>query len=130
MREVQEALSVTGIPTYALKWRVTAEHPEPPDPYLVYTTRMYESEHWDDTPIRYTVFVYLNMWTKQDPTDLAAEVRAAMRNGGFVMEAESTTYDDSTDQTLVAWTWQLQKRTELSPYPEAEPEEEEPEVIK
>lgn len=114
MREVQEALSVTGIPTYALKWSATAEHPEPSDPYLVYTTRMYESEHWDDTPIRYNVFVYLNMWTKQDPTDFAASVRAAMREGGFAMESESTTFDDSTDQTLVAWTWQLQKLTELA----------------
>ncbi len=114
MKEVQQALALTGIPAYALAWRVTAQYPVPPPAYLVYTTHTYESEHWDDRPIRYTVLVYLNLWTKDDPTENIRIVRAAMRNAGFGLSDESISYDAETGQTLVAWTWQIQMETEVT----------------
>ena len=113
MQIVQDALKVTGIPTYALAWRVTAEYQTPPDCYLVYTTRLIESEHYDDKPQYYRVYVYLNMWTQGDPNDNILTVRAAMRDAGFALSDEAVTYDDATDQTLVSWTWEIAQETEL-----------------
>ena len=115
MREVQQALQNCGIPVYPNAWRATAEHKTPPATYMVYTTRLFESEHWDDTPIRYTVMVYLNLWTSLDPTDDVLTVRAAMRNAGFGMDEEDTSFDTVTEQTLVAWTWRIQLTTEVAP---------------
>lgn len=114
MKIVQDALAATGIPTYPLAWRVTDQYPVPPETYLVYTTRLYESQHSDDVPQRYTLYVYLNMWTKTDPESDKLKVRAAMRNADFGMDAESTTHDESTEQILVAWTWVLDMPTEVS----------------
>lgn len=113
MKEVQDALRATGIPAYALAWKSTSSAPVPPDTYLVYTTRTFESEHWDDILKSYTVNVYLNMWTKLDPTDNTLLVRSAMRTAGFEMSEESTSYEESTDMTLVAWTWTIQLPPEV-----------------
>lgn len=115
MKLVQDALTPTGIPVYALRWYVTDEHPTPPDAYLVYTTRIFESEHWDDTPISYTVSVYLNLWTDLDPAEAVLTVRAAMREAGFSLSTESETWHEETGQTLVTWTWQRTLPTELAP---------------
>ena len=38
-------------------------------------------------------------------TMLIRRVRAAMRGAGFAMREEGDSYNDDTDQTLVAWTW-------------------------
>ena len=115
MKTVQDALKTTGIPSYPLSWRVTGEYQEPPDSYLVYTTRVYESEHWDDRPVSYTLLVYLNLWTKVDPNDSIPKVRAAMRRAGFGMTEEDVSYDAATGLTLVAWTWEAQMETEVKP---------------
>ena len=115
MKEVQQALAATGIPAFALAWKSTASDPVPPDSYLVYTTRTYESEHWDDTLKSYTVNVYLNLWTKLDPTDSKLLVRKAMRAAGFEMAEEAVSYEDSTDMTLVAWTWSIELPPEVIP---------------
>ena len=112
MKEVQNALSSTNIPAFALAWRATAQHPQPPDQYIVYTTMTTESEHWDDTLCRYQIYVYLNLWSKDDPTNAALSVRTAMRAAGFALVEESDSYEESTDSYCIASTWLLRKEAE------------------
>lgn len=107
MKQVQDALSLIGIPTFAGAWKATAEHPSVPDEYLVYTTMTTEDEHWDDALRRYRIYIYLNLWTVLDPTETIQRVRAAMRSSDFAMQDETDSYNDDTRQTLVAWTWVL-----------------------
>ena len=113
MKIVQQALARTGIPAFPMAWRSTAQYPIPPDTYMVYTTRTYESEHWDDQPRKYTVLIYLNLWTKGDPNEHIPSIRAAMRAAGFSMSEEAVSCEDTTDMTLVAWTWEIQTETEV-----------------
>ena len=80
MKRVQDALKSTGIPAFAGAWKATAENPTAPEQYL-------------------------NLWCAGDPTDAIRRVRAAMREAGFAMREEGDSYNDDTDQTLVAWTW-------------------------
>ena len=108
MKQVKSALRPTGIPTFAGAWMPTDEQPKPPKQYLVYTTMTYESEHWDDAPRCFRVYVYLNLWSTTDPTVSVAAVRGAMRKAGFGMLEESHTYDPGAKQTLVSWTWVFQ----------------------
>ena len=105
MKAVQDALKPTGIPTYATAWKPTAAHKTAPDKYLVYTTMTTEDSHHDDNLQGYRVHVYLNLWTKGDPTPDIRKVRGAMRAAGFAMADEMDSYNDDTDQTLIAWTW-------------------------
>ena len=105
MKAVQDALKPTGIPAYATAWRKTAANPTAPDRYLVYTTMTTENSHHDDAVQGYRVHVYLNLWTKADPTNDIVKIRAAMRAAGFAMADEMDSYNDETGQTLVAWTW-------------------------
>ena len=112
MKQVQDALRPTGIPTFAGAWKATPEYQTTPSEYLVYTTMTTEGEHWDDTVRKYRVYVYLNLWTMIDPTATIRRVRAAMRQAGFAMEDETDSYNDDTRQTLVAWTWVLEMEAE------------------
>lgn len=107
MKEVQQALSPIGIPAFSGAWKPTVAHATAPDQYLVYTTMATEDEHWDDAPSRYLVYVYLNLWSKPDPTSAIHQVRLAMRQAGFQLVEESDSYNDDTGQTLIAWTWVL-----------------------
>ncbi|NLV85439.1 MAG: hypothetical protein GXY60_12820 [Spirochaetales bacterium] len=105
MKIVQDALRPTGIPAFAGAWRPTATQPTAPEQYLVYTTMTREDEHWDDAFQRYRVYVYLNLWSANDPTTAISTVRAAMRQAGFAMLEESDSYSAEARQALVAWTW-------------------------
>lgn len=105
MKRIQDALRPTGIPAYATAWKPTRTAEKAPDKYLVYTVMRTEDHHYDDAPVWYRLYVYLNLWTKGDPTADALRVRAAMREAGFAMQDETDSYNDETDQTLVAWTW-------------------------
>ena len=105
MKSVQDALKLTGIPAYATAWRKTAAHPTAPDKYLVYTVMTTERHHHDDAVQSYRVYIYLNLWTKGDPTADIQKVRDAMYAAGFGMSSELDSYNDETDQTLIAWTW-------------------------
>lgn len=105
MKAVQDALSGVGIPAYANAWRRTAASPTAPDKYMVYTTMRTEDFHADDVNRWYRVYVYLNFWTRGDPTNDVAAIRAAMYAAGFAMSEERETYEDDTDHTLVSWTW-------------------------
>ena len=105
MKAVQDALNPTGIPAYATAWKPTEANRTAPDKYLVYTTMTTEGSHHDDDLQGYRVHVYLNLWTKGDPTQDIRKVRSAMRAAGFAMADEMDSYNDDTDQTLIAWTW-------------------------
>ena len=105
MQAVQTALASTGIPVFANAWHKTAAAPTAPDTYAVYTTLTTEDEHWDDTHIRYKVYVYLNLWTKGDPTENIQRIRSAMRGAGFALSSERDSYEEDTDNTLISWTW-------------------------
>ena len=65
----------------------------------------------DDHVSSIKTFVYLNLWSDIDPTDMAAQIRSAMYAAGFAMVEESDkgynqpAYDTATRQFTVQWTW-------------------------
>ena len=105
MKIVQDALWPTGIPAFTGAWKSTAAQSTAPEQYLVYTTMTREDEHWDDEFRRYRVYVYLNLWSANDPTAAITSIRAAMRQAGFALLEESDSYNAAARQTLIAWTW-------------------------
>lgn len=115
MRQVQEALSGLGIPTYAGIWRPTKGQENPKDQYLVYSSTTTEEAYQDDQVAAYKTFVYLNLWSDIDPTDTALQVRKAMYSVGFSMLEESDkgynrpAYDAPTRQFTIQWTWCLRE---------------------
>ena len=113
MKRVQQALSGIGIPVFAGIWRATSSNPNAPDQYLVYSTTTREETHFDDRVIGTKTFVYLNLWSKGDPTAMAALVRKAMYTAGFGMIEETDrgynepAYSVGTRMYTVNWTWSL-----------------------
>ena len=81
--------------------------------YCVYSTTTVEAEHEDDHPSRYRTYVYLNLWSDVDPTEMRYLIREAMYAAGFGMVEESDkgynqpAYDTATRQYTVQWTWLL-----------------------
>ena len=65
----------------------------------------------DDHVTSFRTFVYLNLWSDTDPTDMADTIREAMYAYGFMMLEESDkgynqpAYDTATRQYTVQWTW-------------------------
>ena len=115
MKQVQQALAVIGIPVFVGTWRATPGQPTPPAQYLVYSTVTTEDFHHDDHVIAYKTFVYLNLWSTIDPTEVAALIRFAMDAAGFAMIEESDrsgsqpAYDAETRQFTIQWTWCLRE---------------------
>ena len=115
MRQVQLALSKLGVPVYAGIWKPTPGQHNPTEQYLVYSTTTTEDAHHDDRVVAYKTFVYLNLWSDNDPTDTALQVRKAMYAAGFSMVEESDkgynqpAYDTATRQFAVQWTWCLRE---------------------
>jgi len=115
MRQVQQALSGVDIPVFAGIWRPTPGHQNPPVQYAVYSTITTEDVHQDDKVTAYKTFVYLNLWSDTDPTDMAARIRSAMYAAGFAMIEESDkgynqpAYDSATRQYTIQWTWCLRE---------------------
>ena len=72
MKQVQEALKGIGIPVMAGVWRATSANQNPPVQYVVYSTTTTEASHQDDVTTSYRTFVYLNLWSDIDPTEMAA----------------------------------------------------------
>ena len=111
MRQVQEALANIGIPVMAGIWRTTMESQNPPLQYVVYSSTTTEAEHYDDHARALRTYVYLNLWSDIDPTDMAEAIRQAMFSYGFGMLEESDkgynhpAYDPSTKTYTVQWTW-------------------------
>ena len=121
MKRVQQALSSLGIPVFAGIWRATTSNPNAPEQYLVYSTTTKEETHFDDQVIATRTFVYLNLWSDIDPTEMANRIRQAMYAAGFSIVEESDRgynqpeYDTATRQYAVQWTWCL--RTEVPHVP-------------
>ncbi|MDL2205780.1 hypothetical protein LJC33_02575 [Eubacteriales bacterium OttesenSCG-928-N13] len=115
MKQVQAALKDIGIPVIAGIWRSTSATPNPPEQYVVYSTTMAEASHHDDHVTSFRTFVYLNLWSDGDPTDMAMRIRDAMYAAGFSMIEESDkgynqpAYDHATLQFTVQWTWCLRE---------------------
>ena len=111
MKQVQQALSGLDIPVYAGIWRPTASGQNPPAQYAVYATTTTEDVHLDDTVVSLKTFVYLNLWSDIDPTDMANRIRQAMYDADFWMLEESDkgynqpAYDPATRTYTVQWTW-------------------------
>ena len=113
MKQVQEALKDIGIPVYAGIWRQDSAQLYAPVQYCVYSTTTTEASHEDDHPSRYRTYVYLNLWSDIDPTEMRYAIREAMYAAGFGMVEESDkgynqpAYDTATKQYTVQWTWCL-----------------------
>ena len=111
MKEVQEALYDIGIPVYAGIWRATSENQNPPIQYCVYSTTTTEDSHSDDLVRSYRTYVYLNLWSDIDPSEMKEIIREAMYRYGFAILEESDkgynhpAYDTATRQYTVQWTW-------------------------
>ncbi len=113
MRQVQQALQGLGIPVYAGVWRASGADQNPPAQYVVYSTTTAEAAHEDDRPSLYRTYVYLNLWSETDPTEMRYAIREAMYAAGFGMVEESDkgynqpAYDTATRSYTVQWTWCL-----------------------
>ena len=111
MRQVQEALKGIGIPVIAGIWRATSSNQNPPVQYVVYSSATTETAFQDDHPVGYRTYVYLNLWSDIDPTEMANRIRQAMYDADFWMLEESDkgynqpAYDPSTRTYTVQWTW-------------------------
>ena len=89
MRQVQEALRDIGIPVFAGVWRATSPDQNPPVQYVVYSSTTTESSHQDDHVTSFRSYIYMNLWSDVDPTDMADVIREAMYNYGFSILEES-----------------------------------------
>ena len=111
MKQVQEALKGIGIPVIAGIWRATSSNQNPPVQYVVYSSTTTETAFQDDRPVGYRTYVYLNLWSDIDPTEMANRIRQAMYDADFWMLEESDkgynqpAYDPSTRTYTVQWTW-------------------------
>jgi hypothetical protein len=111
MRQVQHALRRLGIPVFAGIWQPTPGNQHPPAQYAVYSATTAEVAPQDDRAAAYRTFVYLNLWSDIDPTDMARRIRAAMSDAGFAMIEETDkgynepAYESATRQYTVQWTW-------------------------
>ena len=110
-RQVQEALKNIGIPVIAGIWRATSENQNPPLQYVVYSSTTTETAFQDDRPAGYRTYIYLNLWSDIDPTEMANRIRQAMYDADFWMLEESDkgynqpAYDPATRTYTVQWTW-------------------------
>lgn len=111
MKLVQQALANIGIPVMAGVWRATGPNQNPPAQYVVYSTKTTEEFHYDDHVASLRTFVYLNLWSTTDPTEMADRIRAAMYAAGFFIVEETDkgynqpAYDTATRHYAVIWTW-------------------------
>lgn len=87
--------------------------------FAVYVTSTTEDEHWDDEARSLKTFVYMNLWSRTDPTEKAKEIRRAMKAAGFSMAEESTgstkgeaNYAEGCKYFCVSWTWVYRERAE------------------
>ena len=115
MRQVQQALSSLGISVIAGVWRATSPDQNPPAQYVVYSTTKTEDSFHDDTVTSYRTYVYMNLWSDTDPTEMAGRIRQAMYAADFWMGEESDrgynmpSYDTATKQYTIQWTWCLRE---------------------
>lgn len=111
MKRVQDALAGIGIPVMAGVWRANSATQTTPPQYVVYSSTTTEYAHEDDCATCRRTFVYLNLWSDIDPTEMANTIRSAMYAADFSMVEESDkgynqpAYDTATRTYTVQWTW-------------------------
>lgn len=111
MKQVQEALK--GIIAASQDvYRANDAGQETPEQFVVYVTSTTEDEHWDDEARSMKTFVYMNLWSRTDPTEKARQIRKAMRAAGFSMAEETTgstkgeaRYAEGSKYFCISWTW-------------------------
>lgn len=117
MKIVQEALAdviASGVPVMEGIWRTEDENQNPPPQYVVYSTTITERQYWDDRPRAYSTTVYLDFWSKVDPTETRDLIRRCMYDAGFSIESESSkgynqpAYDHYTHQYCIQWLWKIE----------------------
>lgn len=111
MRLVQTALAPIGVACFASAWLPTQTQPSPPAAYLVYTTSRREARHADDATTAWSLYVYLELYSASDPTQTRRAVTRAMYAAGFAMVEERESYDSTSEQYRVSWTWSAQLDT-------------------
>ena len=111
MKQVQDALKGI-IQVQQDVYRPRNAQESTPAQYAVYVTSSMEDQHWDDEARSMKTFVYMNLWSRTDPTEKAKEIRKAMREAGFSMAEESTgntrgeaNYAEGPKYFCVSWTW-------------------------
>lgn len=111
VKRVQKALSAIGIPVMAGVWRSDSITQTSPEQYVVYSTTMSECAHEDDAASCRRTFVYMNLWSNTDPTEMADTIRQAMYDADFYLVEETDrgynqpAYDTATRTYTVFWTW-------------------------
>ena len=111
MKRVQQALAAIGIPVMAGVWRSDSITQSSPEQYVVYSTTMSEYAHEDDAASCRRTFVYMNLWSNTDPTEMADTIRQAMYAADFYLVEETDrgynqpAYDTATRTYTVFWTW-------------------------
>ena len=118
MKIVQQALAGIGIPVMAGVWRATSPDQNPPPQYVVYSTKTTEDSHSDDRVTSLLTYVYLNLWSTIDPTEMADSIRSAMYAAGFSIVEETDkgynqpAYDTATRHYAVIWTWCIRQEVD------------------
>lgn len=116
MKRVQTALKDvidSGVPVTRGIWRTDSSDQNPPPQYVVYSTTMSEEGHSDDAPDYYKTIVYMELWSKIDPTETKLAIRKQMNAAGFATQSESDrgygqpAYDHFTHNYCVAWIFHL-----------------------
>ena len=108
---VQTALADIGIPVMRGVWRSTDGLEKVPDQYVVYSTTTTETDHQDDMCVGTRTYVYLDLWSVQDPTEMADAIRKRMYAAGFHRLQESDkgynypAYSTGTNRFVIQWTW-------------------------
>ncbi|MBR1565642.1 MAG: hypothetical protein IJ649_02660 [Oscillospiraceae bacterium] len=82
-----------------------------PDQYVVYSTTLVETDHQDDACVGTRTYVYLDLWSVGDPTEMADQIRRRMYAAGFYRQEDSDkgynypAYSTATNRFVIQWTW-------------------------
>lgn len=115
MKAVQTALADIGIRVMAAAWMPDANDKKAPDQYVTYSHTAHDIGYQDDLPTEKKTYVYLNLWSLSDPTEMAKKIRNAMYANGFVMIDEGdmgyrqNDWNELTRRYSIQWTWLLRE---------------------
>lgn len=119
MREVQTALKDLiddGLYVAHGAWMPSEGNINSPSEYVVYSVAESEDEHCDDCVTGTVHFVYMDLWTEDDPTDLAEAIRERMYAHGFSMVQmtdrgyNQPRWSHMTRQHCIYMTWRYRRR--------------------
>lgn len=110
MLDVFAALQSAQVPAYRGAFRPTAEYPEPPDTYCVYTLSRTPDWPADDgnTVERLTIFVHL--YALSDPETAEAAIEAAMKLEGFALVRVNDDYVEGSGHYEALSEWSAVRR--------------------